>query len=181
MDIPKDFYSYDTGKPFENCLICGTHLHTPPQRYMVEKCIRRYPDLDSFDVIYEYALCFSCTMKQQEYISKESLQNLMDYMSKIQNPMQLARSMETGLLPDKCLIHNTDVSEMSEYIIQGTFYGSQKDMNTPYFLFGDLALEEMQGLMSQKTRDGMDDFIDTYFSGPPEFRELLRERKTVLI
>ena len=180
--IPKELFSYDTGEPFTHCMICQIDLMNPPKQYLIEKSIKRYPEHDHVDVIYEYAMCFECMMKQQEYISKESLQNLMEYMQSIRfNPDKLMDEEGRMKVPDTCTVHGHSIQEMTEYVIQGTFRGKNPDENIPMMLFGQYAMEEMQELLSVQTRDGMDDFMDRWFSGPPEFRELLRERKTVLI
>lgn len=184
--IPKEFYSYDTGKPFKKCMICQEDLIDPPKHYIVEKSIKRYPEMDHTDVIYEYAMCMGCVMKQQEFISQESLQNMMEYMQNLNFNIKIRMEMkeeevEDEKIPTTCSVHQTSVEDMTEYVIQGTFKGNQRDTSIPMLLFGSDALEEMQELLSYKTREGMDDFMDRWFSGPPEFRELLRERKTVLI
>lgn len=177
--IPEEFHCYDTKKPFEVCMICQESLFAPPKQYMVEKSIRRYPDLDHTDVIYEYAMCIQCAMKQQEYISQESLENIMNYLQKI--TPYLPKNDEERAIPTTCSVYETSINEMTEYLIQGTFMGDKIDLNIPFLLFGEMALSDMQELLSAKTRDGMDDFMDQWFSGPPEFRELIKERKTVLI
>ncbi len=61
--IPTEFYSYDSGQPFESCIQCGIDLLNSGITYVVEKSVKRYPDLDHFDIIYEYAMCMNCMEK----------------------------------------------------------------------------------------------------------------------
>ena len=174
-NIPNEFYNFDSGQPFSTCLVCNESLLDPPKQYMVEKTIRRYPEMDHEDIIYEYAICLECIMKQQEFISEESKQSIAQYMSNVKV------TGEVDELPRQCVIHGTSKEEMREYMIQGLFFGDTQNTQMPYILLGEKAINEIQEVLSQKTRDGMDGFMDKYYGGPPEFREMLRERKTVII
>ena len=49
------------------------------------------------------------------------------------------------------------------------------------FIIGDEAMEEMQGLLSQKTQDELDRFVDDNFGLPPELKELLKDKPLVLV
>ena len=39
-------------------------------------------------------------------------------------------------------------------------------------MISDTAVREMEKLLSKKTRERMDDFVDEYFGMPPEFKDL---------
>ena len=43
------------------------------------------------------------------------------------------------------------------------------------------AIEEMQELLSPQTKDELDDFTKEHFDLPPEWREIIKNKKFVLI
>jgi hypothetical protein len=49
----------------------------------------------------------------------------------------------------------------------------------PYAISGT-AMEEVNELISEKTRDILDDFIGQHFSGPPEVAEILKRRPVLV-
>ena len=50
----------------------------------------------------------------------------------------------------------------------------------PYAI-GPKAMDELTDLLSNKTLGEMDDFLGTYFTGPPEVNELFKPRRPVLL
>ena len=175
--IPEIFHSHDSKAPFTHCLVCNKSLVDPPVQYMVEKCFRQYPGHMAKDVIYEYAMCLNCISEQRKYLSEESMNRIVSYMSMI--PMEGEPGKNT-VIPDRCVVYHKPVNEMKEYIIQGLFNGNVQDPSLRPLILGEDVIADMQELLSAKTRDGMDDFIDRYFLGPPESREILRKRKVIL-
>ena len=47
LEIPEQFYSTDTSKPFNNCINCDTDLFKSGTLYIVEKAIRQYPKFNT--------------------------------------------------------------------------------------------------------------------------------------
>jgi len=181
-EIPKEFYSFDTGKLFSECMICGRDLLTSGVTYMIEKSIRRYPDLDASETIYDYAICMPCAVEQKKAMSEESLRRIEQYFTNgFQNGAAFIGDMTMEQRLEKCLIYGKPIGEMSEYVLQAACVGNKLSDSLPPFVIGQKAMNEISELLSAKTRDEIDGFIDRHFSGPPEFRELLRERKIVLI
>ena len=43
QDIPQQFYSEDTQKPLEHCLMCERYLLDEGTAYLLEKAMRRHP------------------------------------------------------------------------------------------------------------------------------------------
>ena len=178
--IPKDFYSFDTGEPFKSCLMCNRDLLVDGQIYVIERSIKTYPGTTAMDVLYEYAMCIDCALKQKETISEESLRNIENYFRFNLSLDQLSKSYDHESKAKHCIVHGTSTDQMSEYVIQATCNGNNLDSTVQPMIFGDQAISEMEELISVATRDEMDDFIDQHFGGPPEWREILRKR-TLLI
>ena len=56
QDIPEQFYSEETKKPLENCLMCDKYLLDEGTEYMVEKAMRRHPKLGTETTLFEMAI-----------------------------------------------------------------------------------------------------------------------------
>jgi hypothetical protein len=177
-DIPDHFYNEDSHSPFVECVICNEDLND--KVYFIEKAYKRYPGEDKHQVIFEYAICQSCAEKKNKDLSQESKDNLMNFM----NDRLLSR-MEDGIPEDErethCLVSGNNLSDCDEYVTYGQFKGHKMLIGMfPYTLSGEV-LDEVTELLSDQTLGEIDDFIGEYFSGPPEFRELLKDKKWVVL
>jgi len=180
--IPKVFYRYDTGEPFSECMICQADLLSSGRPYVIEKSIKRYAELNATDIIYEYAICMPCAMEQKKAMSAESLQNIENYFStNLPRDPGLPPEMTVEEHLNRCLLFGEPVQKMTEYVIQAACVGNKLSPMVPPYVIGEKAMHEISELISAKTRDEIDGFIDRYFSGPPEWRELLRSKKVVLL
>ena len=67
-EIPSIFYSSETGAPIEQCLLCERELKDCT--YLIEKAYSNYPELNTSDLIWEYAICQECTesLKSEEVL-----------------------------------------------------------------------------------------------------------------
>ena len=68
--IPEEFFSFETGEPFSECVECKGPIGHSHSDYIIEKC---YQD---DEVIYEYALCDDCSKDLRGEMSKESTKYL---------------------------------------------------------------------------------------------------------
>jgi len=183
--IPKEFYSFDTNKPFTHCLICGCDLTTGFQEYFIEKAIRNYPEHEVHDVVYEYAMCLTCARSMNEKMSLESTRKIHEYFSQKNEFVQAVngyRKSETTVdAPDltQCLITNTPTAEMDEYMIYGHFRGDKMILSSMPYVLNGTVMDEVSGLLSAQTIDEIDDFAGKYFGGPPELEELWTPRRPV--
>ncbi|MDH5397805.1 MAG: hypothetical protein OEX02_06650 [Cyclobacteriaceae bacterium] len=186
VEIPREFYSYGTGSMFDQCIMCSRELLVGNTPYIIEKSVKYYPELKSHDIIYEFAICMPCAIKQKKAMSAESQKNLETYFN---SRIDIGSKVMLRSKPDfelknhvgKCIIYGTPVTEMTEYVLQAACRGSKMDVNVLPFMIGEKAVSEMAELISDQTRGEMDDFFEQYFSGPPEWRELIRKHKPVLI
>ncbi len=180
-EIPKQFRSYETGEKFDKCLMCGKELLKSDADYVIEKAIKRYPKLDSQDVVFEYAMCFDCVEKTQEELSEESFSRIMEYFGS--NADIFSRM---NLLADenpkfenwisKCAIKGTPVKEMEEYVIDAHCKGDRLLLSALPYMIGGEAMDEIGELLSNKTTDFLDGFMGDNLGFPPEFKDILKPR-----
>lgn len=177
LPIPSIFLNTDTGTPIEKCIDCDYPVLEGGRYYMIEKVFKKYPEMNKTEVLFEYAICSNCYEKMKDAMSKESMQNLSAYMMQNTDFNKLQERIEEK--PDDpehwlshCLIKGTPKDEMKEYQMGACFKGDRLATDfMPPFMIGELALEEMNGLLSKETKDEMDDFMGEHFGIPPELRK----------
>ncbi len=180
-NIPKVFYSNISEKPIENCIICGCSLLENDTQYVIEKAFK-----DGI-VEAEYAMCIDCVENMKGSMSEESMQNIENYIIENRSNMQellnefYLSGMDSGLLLKQCAIKGTPVDDLKEYQIAGLFKGRMIDPQVPPYLISMEAAEEINNLLSKKTKDELDNFIDELTGLPPEWLEILKTNKPVLL
>jgi hypothetical protein len=186
MPIPEDFYSFDTNKPFEACLVCKADLLGGQVDYFIEKAIKNYPGHDVSDVVYEYAICSHCAQDMNEKMSAASMRNLQAYfsgnetfMAKINHYNNNWQELEGSPLSETCAMTGVHKAELEEYMIYGHFKGGQMIKSTMPFLLSGKVMDDVADLLSEETIDELDDFMGEYFGGPPELEELWKPRRPV--
>jgi len=177
LPIPLVFMNSDTKGPMTHCIQCDYDVMRSDRFYMIEKVFKRYPAMDRVEVLFEYAICSHCYEKMKDGLSAESMTNLSKYM--FENTDFQAMSTRIEEHPDDpekwlshCMIKGTPKEEMSEFQMGACFKGDRLVTNfMPPFMIGNLAMEEMNGLLSKETKDEMDGFMDDNFGVPPELRK----------
>ena len=176
LPIPQTFLNSDTKAPMTNCIQCDYDLMKGDRYYMIEKVFKHYPALARTEVLFEYAICSHCYEKMKEALSVESMMNLSNYTMENTDFEGMQRRIEEH--PDNpdawlshCMIKGTAKEEMTEFQMGACFKGDRLVTNfMPPFMIGELAMEEMNELLSKETKDEMDGFMDEHFGVPPELR-----------
>lgn len=186
QSIPSLFHSFHAEGPFTKCIECERPLLEDNCEYIIEKCIRNYPEYDTRDVIFDYAICMSCATKMHQEISRESLQSMRQYfdahfdMEKRMAQLQNAQG-DINLLTSHCMIKGTSAKEATEYQIYAHCVGDKISLQyPPYMVCGDV-LEELSELISEKTRDFLNGFQNRHFSPDPGLLEPLPGPRILLI
>lgn len=180
-DIPRVFYSDMSAKPIEHCSFCAKSLLEDKVFYSIEKLIKNHR------VDFEYAICFDCSSQLKSEMSEESSRNIEKYMqncgfvTKSQAIMYSDDTFEVDDFLRACMIKETSVDELTEYQMIGVFEGNQISEQAFPLIIGAEAIEEMNALLSAKTRGEMDKYLDELTGLPPEFVELFKEKKLLLI
>lgn len=177
LPIPEIFRNSDTKGYLTHCIQCDYELLKGDRYYVIEKVFKRYPNLNSTQVLFEYAICSECYENMKDSLSAESMQNLTNYMiTKMDVSAMQQRIQEHPNDPQKwmshCMIHGTPEAEMNEYQVAACFKGDRMvtDFMPPYMI-GDLAIEELNALLSKQTKEDMDRFMGDVFGIPPELRK----------
>jgi len=177
LSIPGIFYNSDTKVPMTNCIDCDYNLWQGDRYYMIEKVFKKYQELDSIEVLFEYAICSQCYDKMKDGLSAESMTTLSNYMMNNTDIEGMQRRIEEHPTdPEKwlshCMIKGTEINDLNEYQIGACFKGNEMATNfMPPFLIGGEAMEEITNLLSKETKDEMDGFIGDHFGIPPELRK----------
>ncbi|NOY49067.1 MAG: hypothetical protein GXO88_00650 [Chlorobi bacterium] len=187
IDIPKSFHSDGDGKAFENCLVCGKYLLDGETSYVIEKAMKNYDGYEFSSTIYEYAICGNCHLELQKGMSEESILNMQDYygqkiMLAGKHTMTIdLRTFDLDKWLSKCFFTEKPVGEMKEYQLIGQFKGNKLLLNTPPMVIGEDIIDDMAGLLSDKTIDEMNGFKERHLGPPPELEELIYGRKLIFL
>ncbi|MFP4094265.1 MAG: hypothetical protein ACLFUB_07245 [Cyclobacteriaceae bacterium] len=185
--IPRAFYPYKQDEPFSQCISCHNPLLEDGQDYFIEKAIRKYPELNAYDVVFEYAMCLRCAEQMHHELSQESKQKIQDFMlqnaSYIEQKLELLKeekfNMEDWL--QTCIITGRTIDQLTEYQIFAQCRGNKLLYHgMPYLISGE-AMDAMTNLLSNKTLGEMNRFINDNFGLPPELRKILADRPILLL
>jgi hypothetical protein len=173
IEIPKILFSTQNDAPFDRCIHCGRNLLASNQLYLIEKVFR------GTEPIIEMAMCVDCREGQcGEGMSAESaaaIRNHFDAKVDITHRIKLMSEVNhvDSIDPwiERCLLSDQPRELFNEYQVVAICRGDkiQRDF-FPAFLSGP-AMEEVSELLSEKTRDWMDDYIGSNFGMPSEFCE----------
>ena len=149
--IPEEFYSEYEERPFLTCTRCGEKLSDFTDGFQIAKVFKRD------EVVFEYALCSPCHMAMIDEFSMESRQALEDYYS---------ANMTSGLGAGHCGICQLQRKDLPqvEFSLGAACLGSQL---LEAFMICSPCMEVSNLLVSKKTQDIWNDFIDTNFPGVP--------------
>lgn len=182
--IPKIFQKSDGGY-LDSCIMCNRSLLSPAQDYIIEKSFRVIPEYRKKEVIFEYAMCLVCAEQMRNELSKESKQRIENYFSqridlnKRQALLKPTRSAFPNWIKE-CMVSGEAIKNSREYTIYAHGFGRRLVYDLfPYAVSGAV-MEEVNELISEKTRDVLDDFVGRHFSGPPEVAEILKRRPVLI-
>jgi hypothetical protein len=181
IDIPKVFKTFISEDYFRNCITCDKYLLDDDTEYVIEKVIREgYVEL-------EYSMCLDCVDKMRQKMSKESMERVNHYFEVNFNFFEKRYDLfasQNSKIDDyisRSLFKDKSIHDLDEYQLLGHCRGNKMLLSVfPYIVCKD-AIEEVQELLSAKTREELDDFTDKYFGLPPDLKEILRNKRPVLL
>ena len=152
-NIPEEFYSFESKKPFERCIECDKYLLDGETEYLIEKAVRNYRGYKAKDVVFDYAICMDCAEKMRKEISPESWQQIMNYFQKNMDMQKRIQMMEDD--PDTnlkaCMIKGINANDCEEYQIYAHCKGNKLNMENPPYLISGEVMDEILPLLSKKT------------------------------
>ena len=182
--IPKIFQKSDGGL-LDSCIMCNRSLLKPAQDYLIEKAFRMIPEYKKEEIIFEYAMCFACAEQMRNELSSESKQRIEDYFrhhidfEKRQALLHPKRLTFPNWIRE-CMVSGKSIKKSNEYSLYAHAFGKKLVYDLfPYSVSGAI-MEEVNELISEKTREILDDFIGQHFSGPPEVAEILKKRPVLV-
>ena len=148
--IPKELHSVYSEGPFAKCDGCNKSLLSPPKFYEIQK-VYRYGE-----VVFEYAICNQCGENLSREYSKESIENLQQHFFE---------HCQLFSLEKNCIICQKEQNKLKEYSSIGICKGDRLFYNL--FICQECT-DNIESLLSEKTKRIMGDFIDNKFPGVPE-------------
>lgn len=160
--IPPELFSFYEDRPFRTCTRCGEGLFDFKNGYRVSKVYK------GEEVIFEYALCIPCLQNMMEESSEESRQRMYEF--------QMSRLRQVSGF-DECSLCERDEAGASrqEYGLVGICLG--EDLVEGNKICG-ICMKEMSELVSKKTRESWDRFVEENFPGVPTDFEPFPVRNT---
>lgn len=168
IPIPKQFWSFANEGPFEKCTMCEKPLRDDGTLYLIEKAYKQS------EVVFEYAMCIDCHLGLREELSAQSLRLIDHFFDEhvdlVERRNKLIESYDEEIAPwlSRCLITGKPAEKCEEYQIMTLCDGEDLLFTyIPCLLSGE-AMEAIQGLLSKKTKDQLDGFVDEFLGIPPE-------------
>lgn len=172
IPVPREFYSFETGGPFQHCLACQKDLTGDGTLYFVEKAFQKQ------EVLFEYAICLNCREEMQKEISEESQERVNRYFIKevdlVERRKTLLDRHRLNHQPwiDRCVLTGKSRESAKQHQILTLCDGPDMLFSyMPYMLSGE-AMQILNRLLSKKTKDRLDDFVNDFLGLPPEVRDL---------
>lgn len=177
--VPEVFHSFAEEGPFSKCTICEGALLEDGTQYLIHRAFHRG------EVIFEYAICQPCRVKMIQELSAESMERLAEYFSEYQSGARNERMIERHGIDvepwlSHCLITGKPIADEDEYHFYAWCDGPDLVFcELPFALAGEID-EEVEQLLSKKTRDELDGFMDEQFGLPPELRKPIKGRPVLV-
>ena len=144
--------------------------------YFIEKVFK------GSEPIMEMAACLPCLMELQKELSEESRQAVqkefegkVDWKDRLSwaqpsNETELDLSeLDVDRWLDHCVLTNAPRSQCRDFQVSGLFMGDQIVVGELPYMVSGKAAELISDKLSKKTRDYLQDFVETQFGMPPEF------------
>ncbi len=185
ISLPEEFLSSKTSKPIGHCMICGKNLLTDNSPYLIEKAFQKNISSQKFEVIFEYALCSVCQHNAASELSVESMKRIKMYydlyvdFDKRQERLANRENHKLSDFISDCIITKKPILEYNSYRIGGMCFQNRLLLGNFPFAIGEKAIDEIQELISKKTRDFLDGFKEKVI--PPEVRDKVPDDFLILI
>jgi uncharacterized protein with PIN domain len=182
-EIPQNLRN-DDGNLHSHCRVCNAYLLNENSQYYLEKVVRRVPELETEQVLFEFAVCAHCLGELRKSLSKESKAAMEHFFaSKIKETFALRpeTNVYTAFDEKRCLITGRSAEEFETYQMAAFCQGTKLHPQQPPMLIGDSVIEESSELLSAETRNELNDFLNNNFGWPPEFAKLLTEGDLALL
>lgn len=187
IPIPPIFYPEGSDKPFCNCKVCGKELIDSEEQYVIEKAYGQDIETGKRQVIFEFVYCFDCVQEIHQTLSVESRAKIAEYMQQNSDLERRDAELKKHELFDvdiwlhNCVVKNQSIDEVKEFQVYALCMGNDLLFHqAPYMICGD-AVDDIMGLLSNKSLDILNDLMTDLTDLPPEFSELFKTRRPIFI
>lgn len=139
--------------------------------YCIERVFR------GTEPVFEMAMCEDCRAKIESELSEDSMMRVRAYVEERfdlefrYKATQHWPEQEIGRWLDRCIFSKTPSSECRDYQLAALCRGDQLSIDIFPIMVSSTVSEEMQKLMSKKTRDRLGDMVEEFFGMPSEFAD----------
>jgi len=169
IQIPELFFSID-GEPLRECVVCTRPLLRSGVRYLIERAFV------GDEPIFEYAICFDCQEGMSNDVSPESTQRVEAHFEervdvearrhRLPSPTQ----KEVAPWLEQCFLTKTNQRDCRSYAIYAECEGAWMQLGDLPLMLSDRGMQDLERLLSKKTRESRDDFVDRHLGMPPEMK-----------
>ncbi len=185
-DIPDIFLPHKSDNPFSNCVNCNCNLLNEKTEYVIEKAVRQYRKFQTSDVIFEYAMCMSCAELMRRELSRESLERVEQFTHKsnlLKSRQALINQNDWNIdhWVSHCAVSGEAIESQEEYQLFAHCRGGQLVFSAMPYMISSTTAQAMTELLSAKTRDELNRFVDDNFGLPPEFKEPITDNPILIL
>jgi hypothetical protein len=185
--IPEIFHSEKEKQLFTQCSVCGKKLKGTNELYIIEKAFEKKPESNKHDLVFELACCMDCREEINQTLSEESRQKIDAYfrentdLQKKDQELKKHDLMEHDIWLQNCVVKNKSIDEVDAYQIYALCFDDEMIYHQfPFMLCGE-TIDEIVGLLSNKSLDILNDFMTDLIDLPPEFNEMFGKRKILIL
>jgi hypothetical protein len=171
LPVPKLFWSEYHGAPFDRCVDCDCLLEDA-ELYLIQR------SFVGTEPIFEFAICRQCHESMSEQCSEETAQAVTLFMQecllrRAEEMQEVATASDAfHKCVDECVSCSRPRSDCHRYGVGGLCVSSQLVIEvgfltrSPVMICHDCELS-ISDLVSKKTRDTWNKFVEDHFGGPP--------------
>lgn len=177
--IPELLHNEDNHAPHQHCRICNKNL-MEGGLYAIQKVFKNYPGEEHPRALFDFAMCEQCMLEARSELSMESRMRIDQFMLEA-----LKKLEDTGEDPSdrfkqgQCTLSGEALKDCREYQVSAVCEGDQI-LESPICL-SEAMLEQIQSLLSEKSREELNRFSENNFGWPPELKKALVDGDLVLL
>ncbi|MCH8831043.1 MAG: hypothetical protein IID45_15835 [Planctomycetes bacterium] len=169
IEIPRLLYSQETDRPFERCIDCGAdllahadeNLAQDARFYQIHKVIVRN------EAVFEFAMCMPCQESLRGELSEETSKAIIAFCRERLSPHTLIGRETLDDCIARCAVCRRDRSECHRYSLSGLCLSVSLLLRPGPIMLCDGCEIQIAELVSKKTRDTWDRFVEDHFDSPP--------------
>lgn len=181
VTIPPILYAAMDQAPFRHCIQCEKELLESGSTYFIEKAFRQVPAYGSRETIFDYAVCEGCAEGWQEQMSTESMLAIQLYFESKAKEAQERNGAQKDPDLETCYFSGEGVASLEEFQIVARCTGGHLDQGQPPILISGKVMDGLLEVLSEHTKDFLDELKNKILPPDPAFMEPGPVRKVVFL